>query len=199
MTAITLTERAARRIRELLDGVDDRDGLGLRIAVQPYGWTQRYGLSLGPGPDDGEDVIRLDDVEVFVAARTAALVDGVRIDYVQIGASAGFTFHNSRPGPPVSPPGETGERPAPHRPMVEAGGGEADLRQRVEDALAEVRSFLWRDGGDAVLVGVGEDTAWIELEGACSGCAASESTVIGLIQRSVSALVPEITKVRVAR
>ena len=62
--------------------------------------------------------------------------------------------------------------------------------------MADIRPYLWRDGGDATVVGVDGGTVWIELTGACSGCAAAGSTVVGVVERWLTAAVPDIVRVR---
>lgn len=43
------------------------------------------------------------------------------------------------------------------------------LRQKVEEALRQVRPYLQRDGGDVELVDVVDGVVKVRLKGACSG------------------------------
>ena len=206
MTAITLSDRAAQRIHELLETIEGPTRFGLRVGVDSFGWTQRYRLSLAERPEENELVIRLSaaDIDVFVSDNTAALIDGVRIDYVETPGSAGFTFHNPRPagsGTLPASPGRRGGQLGSHREIQREGRRpghvDAELWNRIEAAMDDVRPYLRRDGGDASVVDVTAGTLWIELEGACSGCSASQVTVVGVIEQQVHAAVPEITRVAV--
>jgi iron-sulfur cluster assembly protein len=200
MTTITLTDRAAGRLRHLLaDAGEDR--YGLRIGVDSFGWTQRYRLSLGPGPHRGEDTVHVDDLAVYFDADCGSLVDGVRIDYVETAASAGFTFHQPRPAP-APPPGMAVPARRPLPPTASAGpvppdGVDGAVWRQVEAALDDIRPHLWRDGGDLAVVAVDGGTAWVRLTGACLGCSAAQATMIGVIEQRLTA-VDGIDHVRLA-
>ena len=196
MTTITLTDRAADQVRELLAGVEHEQPLGLRVGVDSFGWTQRYRLSLGPGPGDGEVVVRSADLDLFVDDASAALVDGVRIDYVETGTGGGFMFHNPSAGRagPGSGAGPGGRGPAAGRCP---DGVDAGVWGRVVAAMDDIRPYLWNDGGDATVVYLDAGTVWIEMSGACSGCSAASVTVVGVIKQRLTAAVAEVTDVAV--
>lgn len=224
MTTITLTERASEQIRHLLRDVPAEAGFGLKIGAVSYGWTQRFKLSLGPGPVDGETLVPLAEIDAYVDSGALDLVDGVRIDYVDNRRSPGFTFSSpdrdpsaalrrkagtvprQRAGTGATPPGSAGTDIAGSSPAGPAGSGgrlrcpegvDQGLWDRVHDALDEVRPILQADGGDAAVLDIDAGTVWIELRGACSGCSASQVTVNGLIETKIKALVPEIVGIKV--
>jgi len=206
MTTITLTDRASRRVRQLLDGVDSETRFGLRVGVESHGWAQRYQLSLAPAPEVDELVVRLNDVDVFVRNAAVALIDGVRIDYVETSSAAGFTFHNpgavgsgARAAGSGARAAGSGQLPA-GADRLDGGrpeGVDEQLWHRIEAAMDDVRPYLLRDGGDAGVVDFSGGTLWIELVGACSGCSAAQSTLVNVIEQQITAAVPEITKVAV--
>lgn len=193
MTVITLTERANDQIRHLLRDVPAEAGFGLKIGAVSYGWTQRFRLSLGPGPSDGETRVPLAEIDAYVDSGALDLVDGVRIDYVENPRSAGFTF--AGPGRDPAMVARTTTATVPKQRCPE--GVDRQLWDGVLAALDEVRPVLLADGGDAAVLDIDAGTVWIELRGACSGCSASQETVNGLIETKIKSRVPEIARVRV--
>ncbi len=71
----------------------------------------------------------------------------------------------------------------------------AGLRARIETALDRIRPAIRADGGDVWLVRVEGAVAYVQLIGACGGCAASHATLKGGIEQIVCADVPEIRSV----
>jgi Fe-S cluster biogenesis protein NfuA len=71
----------------------------------------------------------------------------------------------------------------------------ATLEERIEAALDRIRPMIRRDGGDVWLVRVERDTAYVQMIGACGGCAASHMTLKGGIEAVVREDVPEIASV----
>lgn len=70
------------------------------------------------------------------------------------------------------------------------------MRERVEKALAKLRPYLQRDGGDVELVDIDEDgVVKVRLTGACVGCPMSQMTLKMGIERELKKEVPEIKKV----
>jgi Fe-S cluster biogenesis protein NfuA len=70
------------------------------------------------------------------------------------------------------------------------------FKEKVEDALKEVRPMLQADGGDVELVNVTEDgKVTLRLTGACGGCPMSQMTLKMGVERVIRKKVPEITEV----
>jgi len=66
----------------------------------------------------------------------------------------------------------------------------------IEKAIAELRPFFERDGGDIRLVEITDDwVVKVQLIGACSNCEMSPMTLKAGIEESVKKVVPQITKV----
>jgi Fe-S cluster biogenesis protein NfuA len=74
---------------------------------------------------------------------------------------------------------------------------EAALKDRVEDALNEIRPMLERDGGGLDFVGVNEDdgVVAVRLTGACKGCPMAVMTLERGIEARLKDQIPEVTKV----
>jgi NifU-like protein len=58
----------------------------------------------------------------------------------------------------------------------------------IEAAIAELRPYLQRDGGDCELIDVDGDTVLVSLTGACVGCQMSAATVSGIQERLIEKL-----------
>lgn len=72
----------------------------------------------------------------------------------------------------------------------------ADLKNKVEEALNEIRGALKADGGDVELVSVTDDgTVTVKLTGACGCCPMSQMTLKMGIERTLKQRVPEVKKV----
>ena len=68
-------------------------------------------------------------------------------------------------------------------------------RAAIEAALDRVRPAIRRDSGDVWLVKVEGDIAYVQMIGACGGCAASHATLKDGIEAVVREDVPEIVAV----
>jgi Fe-S cluster biogenesis protein NfuA len=70
------------------------------------------------------------------------------------------------------------------------------LKERVEDALAQVRPSLQADGGDVKLVDVDDEgRVKVQLTGACGGCPMSQMTLKMGIEKVLKRNVPEVKAV----
>jgi Fe-S cluster biogenesis protein NfuA len=70
------------------------------------------------------------------------------------------------------------------------------MREKVEQAIAQVRPFLQADGGDVELIDVDENgKVTVRLTGACTGCPMSQMTLKAGIEQRVKEQVPEVTEV----
>jgi Fe-S cluster biogenesis protein NfuA len=73
------------------------------------------------------------------------------------------------------------------------------MREKVEQALGEVRPALQADGGDVELVDVTPDgIVKVKLTGACHGCPMAEMTLRQGIESHLKERVPEVTAVEQA-
>ena len=73
------------------------------------------------------------------------------------------------------------------------------MREKVEQALGEVRPALQADGGDVELVDVTPDgIVKVKLTGACHGCPMAEMTLRQGIENHLKERVPEVKAVEPA-
>lgn len=93
-TAVTLTDRAAVKVRTLLEQ-EGRTDLALRIAVQPGGCSGlRYQLFFDERQLDGDVVSDFGGVNVVVDRMSAPYLGGATIDFVDTIEQQGFTIDN---------------------------------------------------------------------------------------------------------
>jgi Fe-S cluster biogenesis protein NfuA len=76
-----------------------------------------------------------------------------------------------------------------------AEGGRGKMKERVEEALKEIRPALQADGGDVELIGVDDGIVKVRLTGACGGCPMSQMTLKIGIEKRLRERLPEIRSV----
>lgn len=69
------------------------------------------------------------------------------------------------------------------------------LKLNVETALAEIRPFLQKDGGDITLVEITEESVSVQLEGACLGCSVNQMTLKNGVEATIKKHAPQIKRV----
>lgn len=72
----------------------------------------------------------------------------------------------------------------------------SQTKERVLEALAQIRPFLEKDGGDIQLVDITpEMVARVRFLGACETCSMSAMTLRAGVEENVRTLAPEIVRV----
>ena len=70
------------------------------------------------------------------------------------------------------------------------------MKEKVEEALKEIRPYLQADGGDVELVDVTQDgVVKVRLTGACGGCPMSEMTLKMGVEKQIKKRVSEVKEV----
>ena len=70
------------------------------------------------------------------------------------------------------------------------------MEQKIKDALAQIRPYLQRDGGDIEFVELTEDNVVkVRLQGHCAGCPGAQMTINGVVERLIKESYPEIKAV----
>ena len=69
------------------------------------------------------------------------------------------------------------------------------IEERINTALDRIRPAIAADGGDVWLIRVENDTAFVQMIGACGGCSAAHLTLKNGIEAVVREDVPEIASV----
>ena len=70
------------------------------------------------------------------------------------------------------------------------------MKEKVEEAINELRPFLMNDGGNIELVKIEDNIVYVSFQGACQGCMLREVTLSDGIERIIKEKVPEIKEVR---
>lgn len=71
------------------------------------------------------------------------------------------------------------------------------MKAQIEQALAKIRPFLQRDGGDIQLIDITEDgIVKVQLTGACQGCPMSQMTLKQGVERALMKEVPGVKEVQ---
>jgi len=71
------------------------------------------------------------------------------------------------------------------------------MREKIEEALNEIRPALEADGGNIELVDVDEETGVVKVKlvGACAGCPMAQMTLQMGVERVLKNKVPGVTRV----
>lgn len=77
---------------------------------------------------------------------------------------------------------------------------ENSAKQKIENALDQIRPFLNEDGGDIHLVEITDDlVVKVQFVGACTDCSMQNSTFKAGVEQSILKVVPEVKTVLVVR
>ena len=91
---ITLTPRAVDRIQALL-AQRGTSGEGMRIGVRGGGCSgNSYYMEFCAAASDGDQVIEVGEVKVYVDARSATVLEGTQVDFVTGLMQSEFKFNN---------------------------------------------------------------------------------------------------------
>jgi Fe-S cluster biogenesis protein NfuA len=70
------------------------------------------------------------------------------------------------------------------------------MEKKINEALAQIRPCLQRDGGDIEFVEYTPDNIVnVRLQGACSGCPGATITLQAIVERIIKEAVPEVEAV----
>ncbi|MFC6488695.1 Fe-S cluster assembly scaffold SufA [Nitratireductor sp. GCM10026969] len=90
---LTLTDAAARRVREI---AETREGaLGVRVGIKKGGCAgMEYTVDLVTEPDPKDDHVEHEGAHVYVAPEAALFLLGTQMDFEVTRLRTGFTFKN---------------------------------------------------------------------------------------------------------
>jgi len=73
-----------------------------------------------------------------------------------------------------------------------------ELEPAVQGVIEKVRPSIQLDGGDITLIAIKEGRVYVQLQGACVGCASSNTTLKFGVERQMQTLIhPEIIVINV--
>lgn len=91
--SITLTERAAKRVKTFL--AKRGHGEGLRLGVRSTGCSgMAYVLEYADAIEPGDHVFEDQGVKVVINDKSLPYIDGSELDFVREGLNEGFKFRN---------------------------------------------------------------------------------------------------------
>jgi iron-sulfur cluster assembly protein len=91
---ITITERAADKVREFMAAEDDGAEV-LRIAVQGGGCSGfQYALGFDEGPQEGDEIIEMNGVRIVVDPFSLPYLRGADVDFTDGLTGTGFKIDN---------------------------------------------------------------------------------------------------------
>lgn len=94
-TVLTLTDRAAERVKKLIDNSPETGVLGLRVGVKTRGCSGlSYFVEYAKEQKRFEDVVEDKGVKIFVDPTAVMFIIGSEMDYVEDKIESGFVFSN---------------------------------------------------------------------------------------------------------
>ncbi|MBX3300239.1 MAG: iron-sulfur cluster assembly accessory protein [Acidobacteria bacterium] len=93
---LNVTEAAAAEIKKFMDAEDDLpETAGLRVRVVPGGCSGfQYSLNVEEESRQGDFLVEMHGIKLFVDMFSAQYLNGVQIDYTSNMMGSGFTFEN---------------------------------------------------------------------------------------------------------
>lgn len=92
---ITITEMAAKKIKELMGEEGQSGAEGLRVYVKGGGCSgYQYGMLLEEKISEDDTVIQRDGIKVIVDPQSMPLISGSEVDYSDSLQGAGFKIKN---------------------------------------------------------------------------------------------------------
>ena len=91
---IQLTEQAVNRVKEVIAS-ESGSFAGIRVAVVGGGCSGfQYAMNLERDEKQGDQIVELEGLRVFIDEQSMLYLDGTEIDYVETAQGAGFKFKN---------------------------------------------------------------------------------------------------------
>jgi iron-sulfur cluster assembly protein len=91
--AITLTDNAAKRVKDFL--ANRGKGVGLRLGVKTTGCSgMAYVLEFADDAQEGDEIFESQGVKIFVDTKSLVYIDGTELDFTKEGLNEGFKFYN---------------------------------------------------------------------------------------------------------
>ncbi|MFM7321528.1 MAG: iron-sulfur cluster insertion protein ErpA [Armatimonadota bacterium] len=92
---ISLTERAAQEVRDILEQQGNPEGIRLRVYVAGGGCSGlQYGLALDESIDEDDRIYADNGIEVILAPMDVRYLQGAIVDYVTTPMGGGFKVEN---------------------------------------------------------------------------------------------------------
>ena len=185
---LTITEVARQKVLRVRSAEPEPEKLALWLEVSGVANGKfKYDMYFQPVDYAGPtDVVQVhDDLSVVIPGFSVDKVRGAILDVAGDPVEGGLVLDN--PNSPSPAVGATG------RPPADLSG---DVAQRVFQVLEQqINPSIAAHGGNAQLVAVEGDTAYLRLSGGCQGCGMASVTLSQGIEVAIRESVPEITRV----
>ncbi|GAB4229638.1 MAG: Fe-S biogenesis protein NfuA [Acidobacteriota bacterium] len=182
---IELSDVAREKIREALGRNAEKSAL--RIEAKDTGAPQfQYAMRLVGDEDrrDGDFVLEIQGIRVFVDPESAANLNGTTIDFEDRIVRSGFKFNN----PNKPKPREMGEGPR--------GDLTGSVAERVQKLLeTEINPAVAAHGGMITLLGVEGGRVYLQFGGGCHGCGMVNVTLKQGVEARIREAIPEVEEV----
>jgi len=178
---LTFTDAASERIRSFIDE-DPAEGLAVRVSVQNASpIAPEYEMALiEPFEREAEDQsFDASGFEVVVDSKSADILSGTRIDWVESLQGSGFHFNN----PNIQPLGS-----------APLDGPLVDRVRRVIDE--QINPGVASHGGTVRLVDIRDNVVYVTMGGGCQGCGMASVTLTQGIKQMIRDAAPEIVDVQ---
>jgi len=97
---ITLTPGAIAKVKSILADREDKEGMGLRIAVVGGGCSGfQYQMTLDKEPRVDDKILDMEGLKIYVDTRSLLYLNGTKVDYVDGMNGSGFKFDNPNTQP----------------------------------------------------------------------------------------------------
>ncbi len=178
---LIFTDSARERILSFI-AEDPAEELAVRVNVQsasPIAPEYEMALIEPHEREDGDQSFDGSGFEIVVDARSAELLAGTQIDWVESMMGSGFQFRN----PNIQPLGS-----------VPLEGPVVERVQRVIDE--RVNPGVASHGGTVRLVDIRENVVYVSMGGGCQGCGMASVTLTQGIKEMIKQAAPEIVDVQ---
>jgi iron-sulfur cluster assembly protein len=93
---VTLTDIAATKVKELMNGQADAPEAGLRVAIRGGGCSGfQYALAFDE-QREGDEIFEHGGIRLLIDTESLPFVDGSEVDYVESLQGAGFSVNNPK-------------------------------------------------------------------------------------------------------
>jgi iron-sulfur cluster assembly protein len=90
---VSMTKAASERVKAFLE--NRGKGIGLRLGIKTTGCSGlAYVLEFVDELNDGDEVFKIDDVNIIIDAKSLVYLAGLEVDFVKEGLNEGFKFIN---------------------------------------------------------------------------------------------------------
>ncbi|MBN2318211.1 MAG: iron-sulfur cluster assembly accessory protein [Acidobacteria bacterium] len=95
---ITLTPVAIDKVKSILEGQEDNNGLRIKVVSAGCSGFQ-YRMTLEKESVEDDEVLEMDGLKLFIDKQSLLYLNGTKIDYIEGENGSGFKFENPNTQP----------------------------------------------------------------------------------------------------